>query len=133
MDMFGDFTDIEFPQRIVEPQRQTDIVYVLYFIAPGGKPVYFYVGQSTKGLWRLDDYLSGQFSATTDFKVKQGIEYLRSQGFCSIRVKYKECRNPRNEEKAIICHLLEQGFCLLNCFPGYEYIKNRERASKRRA
>ena len=124
MNLLGDFVDIEFPQR-------TGIVYVLYFTESKGTPVPFYVGQSERGIYRFSDYLSGHFKAPTDFRVKEGILYLRCRGL-SIRVKHKESPNRTAEEQTIISRLHSKRFHLLNDLSSYKYREADEAAERNR-
>lgn len=111
MPLFDDFNDIEFP-------RSGDIIYVIYFRA-NDKNRYFYIGQSSRNIGRLGDYLSAKFSASTDFKVGEAIKYLFSIGY-KVGVKYKESKNREVDEKSLLDELRKK-YKMLNDLPGYDY------------
>lgn len=117
---FSDFVDIEFP-------IDKNIVYILYFKKNKvGQEIPFYVGMSSKGIGRIGDYISGKFSAPTDFKVGEAILYLQELGL-NIRLKYKSSENRKCLEKEIIDFMKKnKKFQLLNDFKGYNYKKSTE-------
>ena len=108
-----------------EVPTQNNIVYVLYYIKPDeAAEIPFYVGESTRHLGRLGDYLSAKFSASTDFKVGVAIRQFRSLGF-QVGIKYRESSKRRDDEKEVIKQLRQQ-FKLLNDLPGYDYKRSNE-------
>ena len=111
MSLFDGFNDIEFP-------RCRDIVYAIYFQVHD-KDTYFYVGESSRHIGRLGDYLSAQFSAPTDFKVGEAIKYLLSIGY-EVGVKYKESQSRKVDEKSVLDELRKNSK-MLNDLPGYDY------------
>lgn len=122
MPLFDDFNDIEFP-------RSGDIIYVIYFRA-NDKDRYFYVGETCRNIGRLGDYVSGEFSAQTDFKVGEAVKYLFSFGY-KVRVKYKESQNRQVDEKSLLDELRKK-YKMLNDLPGYKYQKADERKERLR-
>jgi hypothetical protein len=117
-DIFAGFEDIEFP-------RSGDIVYALYFRWRDEK-ITFYIGQSSRHLGRLGDYISAKFSCCPDFKVGEAIKYLRSRNL-DVRFRYRQSADPKEEEKRLLQEekrrLKECGkeYRLLNEHPGYDY------------
>ena len=72
---FSTFAEMEFPQH-------RDIVYVfLYVPDEGAEPVPFYVGESSRHVGRFGDYMSANFTASTDFKVGEAVKYLQKSRF----------------------------------------------------
>lgn len=118
-----DFERIDFPTK-------AEIVYVVFFLK-GENEQYFYVGQSTRHIGRLGDYISANFTAATDFKVGQAIKYLREKGF-SVGVAYEETTNSKEKEQGIAQELRQLGFKLLNDLPGYDYRTARQDDEKRK-
>jgi hypothetical protein len=110
---FSDFQEMEFP-------RHRDIVYVFhYVIGDDNDAVPFYVGESSRHVGRFGDYMSANFSASTDFKVGEAVKYLRERG-ARIVVKFKESSDRREEEKQLL-HKLRHSVKLLNDLKGYRY------------
>lgn len=121
---FSDFVEIEFPQH-------KEIVYVLFFANDGNDyEAPFYVGESSRGIGRFGDYISANFSASTDFKVGEAIRYLRERGF-KVRIKYKEYEDRKAEERKII-NILQKKTRLLNELEGYNYTISNEAAERAR-
>jgi hypothetical protein len=120
MPLFEGFKDIEFP-------RYSDIVYAIYF-REHDKDTYFYVGESSRHIGRLGDYLSAKFSASTDFKVGEAIKYLLSIGY-EVGVKYKESQNRKVDEKSVLDEL-RRNSKMLNDLPGYDYNTADERIER---
>lgn len=110
---FSDFQEMEFP-------RHRDIVYVFHYVTDKvPEPVPFYVGESSRHVGRFGDYMSANFSASTDFKVGEAVKYLRKCG-ARIVVKYKETHDRREDEKLLL-HKLRRSVKLLNDLKGYRY------------
>jgi hypothetical protein len=109
----SDFQEMEFP-------RHKDIVYVFHFHTDKTpQPIPFYVGESSRHVGRFGDYMSANFSASTDFKVGEAVKYLRNYG-ARIFVKFKETHDRREEEKVLL-HKLRRSVKLLNDLKGYRY------------
>jgi len=110
---FSAFKEIEFP-------KHSDIVYVFYYVHSVGKePIPFYVGESSRHFGRFGDYISANFSASTDFKVGEAVKYLRERGFLVV-VKFQESLSRRKHEKQILDEL-GMTFHLLNELRGFRY------------
>jgi len=121
---FSDFVEMEFPQH-------KEIVYVLFFAnEENDYEAPFYVGESSRGIGRFGDYISANFSASTDFKVGETVRYLRERGF-KVRIKYKECEDRKAEERKII-NILQKKSLLLNELEGYNYTTSNEAAERAR-
>ena len=106
--------------RIPFNQICRSIVYILYAEKDGCcKP--FYVGESGRGLARLADYVSMQFSAATDFKVGQTIKYLEEDDW-NVSVEIIECKD-KEQRKALEKSKLEEigKASLLNSEASYNY------------
>jgi hypothetical protein len=112
--LLEDYNVIDFPTT-------PNIVYVLFFDMNGAE-VYFYVGQTSRHIGRLGDYVSGKFTAATDFRVGEAIKYLQEKKLV-IRVKYREVLNSKSEERDLI-QQLSRKFKLLNHLPAYNYLKS---------
>jgi hypothetical protein len=110
---FSDFHEIPFPDV-------GDIVYFLSFTKPKCEPVPFYVGQSSRHVGRFGDYVSGNFTASTDFKVGEAVKYLRQLGL-PVTIRFKESVNTRIDEAELIAAFKAQGLKLLNELEGYNY------------
>ncbi|RTL55590.1 MAG: hypothetical protein EKK46_06650 [Rhodocyclaceae bacterium] len=107
------FQEMEFPQH-------RDIVYVFHYLTDNAtEPVPFYVGESSRHVGRFGDYMSANFSASTDFKVGEAVKYLRKRG-ARILVKFKETHDRREDEKLLL-HKLRRSVRLLNDLKGYRY------------
>ena len=107
----SDFKDFEFPIN-------KNILYVLFF-RQSDKDIPFYVGQSSRNIGRFGDYLSANFSCSTDFKVGEAIKYLNDQGI-QVFVKIKASPDKKKEEKRIIDDF-QKSYNLLNNLPNYDY------------
>lgn len=68
--------------------------------------------------------MSGQFSAATDFKVGEAIEYIKQKGY-GVTVFYNASDEIEKEEKRLI-YELGMRFKLLNDLRGYNYLTARE-------
>lgn len=111
----SEFMDIVFPQH-------KNIVYIIYFIdKDSNEEILFYVGESSRGIGRFGDYLTAQFTASTDFKVGEAIRYIKEQGF-EVGIKYKESSNRKKEEQ-IYLKRFRRKYRLLNDLEGYNYKK----------
>ncbi len=110
---FDAFEEMEFP-------KHRDIVYVFHYVGvESGELLPFYVGESSRHVGRFGDYMSANFSASTDFKVGEAVKYLRQRGL-RVVVKFKESLDRKGEEKRILQHL-RGTFRLLNDLKGYRY------------
>lgn len=86
------FQSLDFPQTR----------YVVYIIGIEfrGTFVPFYVGQTSRDVaGRIGDYISGQFTASTDFKVGKAIYYFRCEG-CEIKVYFKKSEEDEKARRA---------------------------------
>lgn len=109
--MKDEWQEIKFPEN-------PNIVYVIYAEKNGThKPIY--VGSSGRNIGRFGDYVSMQFSASTDFKVGLAIRYLESNSFVVV-IRYKSSRERRSEERELL-EESESKFNLLNQLSGYDY------------
>ena len=76
----------------------------------------FYVGESGRNIGRLGDYVSAQFTASTDFNVGQAAKYFAAKGF-RVAVFYKPMAT-RNAAKQLqdeyVKRLRANGAMLLN-------------------
>ena len=110
---FNEFAEMHFPNH-------RDIIYVLLYVREGkGQPIPLYVGQSSRHIGRFGDYLSANFSASTDFKVGEAVRYLRSEGH-SVVIRYRESDDRKRDERTVINNL-RKTFPLLNDLEGYNY------------
>ncbi|SIT40095.1 conserved hypothetical protein [Paraburkholderia piptadeniae] len=109
----SEFDVMRFPDR-------GSIVYVLLYV-PGSEneAVPFYVGESSKHVGRIGDYVTANFSASTDFKVGEAVRYLQSKGL-PVLMKYKESGDRKAEER-IVLDRLRSTYRLLNDLKGYDY------------
>lgn len=113
-DILHDFIEMEFP-------TYCDIVYVIHYLKDGETvPTPFYVGQSSKHVGRIGDYISAKFSASTDFKVGEAVRYLRTLGF-RVVIRYKKSSDRLAEEGRILQTLAPNCRLLLNNLAGYKY------------
>jgi len=97
-----------------------NIIYVIIFARKGesqGVPIY--VGESSKHVGRLGDYISAKFSACTDFRVGEAMRYLQSLGY-DVLMKYMQSHNRKDEERNLI-NSLRGSFRLLNDMGAYKY------------
>ena len=110
---FEGFTTITFP-------RDEEIVYVLCFRARGSleeRP--FYIGESGRGTRRLNDYITAQFAAPTDFKVGVVVQVLQEAG-AEVTVKFKLSTDRKTEEARLIKEA-EGNYPLLNNEASFNY------------
>lgn len=119
---FSAFQEIEFP-------RHRDIVYILHYVR-NDVPLPFYVGESSRHVGRLGDYVSANFTAATDFKVGEAARHLLGQGL-RVVVKFQESANRKADEKRILQEL-RRTYRLLNDIPGYNYEKADETDERKR-
>ena len=110
--MWQEFKTVPFPQ-------EADIVYVVG-IEGDGKFFPIYVGESSRYIGRMGDYLSSNFKAPTDFKVGKTIKLLMEQGQ-NVVFKYKISLNKKLEEGKFIKKFKEEGYYLLNNVDSYDY------------
>jgi hypothetical protein len=109
------FSEMVFPS-------QRNIVYVLCCSGHNESPlVPFYVGQSSRHVGRFGDYISANFSASTDFKVGEAVRYLLSVGL-QVTIKYQETENRKTDERILIETLKGDGYVLLNDLRNYDYL-----------
>jgi hypothetical protein len=107
------FQSLDFP-------KHRDIVYVLCYKRNNDDKICpFYIGESSRHVGRLGDYLSANFSASTDFKVGEAIRYLHQLG-CHVEVKFKESSDRKSEEKSLLQEV-KKTYKLLNDLDGYNY------------
>jgi ABC-type transport system involved in Fe-S cluster assembly fused permease/ATPase subunit len=110
---FSAFETISFP-------TDEDIVYVLCFkchVTAQATP--FYVGESARGTRRLNDYITAQFAAPTDFKVGVVVRALQAAG-AEVLIKFKRSTR-RKEEEATLVQDLSIKYQLLNREPSFNY------------
>lgn len=107
-----DFIALEFPKNI-------SAVYIIFLIK-NGEELPFYVGETGRFLGRVNDYLSANFKAATDFKVGEAIKYFQELG-CRVIIKYRSSENRKNEQDDLIRHFQNSGIRLLNELAGYNY------------
>ncbi len=110
---WSEFEQLRFPTH-------GDIVYVLCYAAQeGDSPVPFYVGESSRHIGRLGDYLSAKFTAPTDFKVGEAIRHFHDLGY-SVTFMHKKSSSRKADEKSLLKKLKDSGFLLLNDLRGYK-------------
>jgi hypothetical protein len=110
---FQGFHSITFP-------RDEEIVYVLCFKRPGSEEeVPFYIGESGRGTRRLNDYITKQFAAPTDFKVGVVVKALQDAG-AEVTVKYKVSADRKAEEARLIKEAASHN-SLLNHVASFNY------------
>jgi hypothetical protein len=123
---FEKFNTVHFPPAKGSlPGPGDGFIYVFFWVADGVENP-FYVGQTQRLSGRMDDYLSASFQASTDFRVGEAVKYLHDVKKYPVVVKYRASTDPPKEEYEIIRDLLMEGTWLLNCFPGYDYLKANE-------
>ncbi len=111
---FTDYASLPFP-------KDGCVVYVFCFKSEGSTAYTpFYVGESSRGVGRIGDYISAKFSASTDFKVGRTSQHLLELG-CDVTVFYKAASDRKTEEKRLAKQLRISGVALLNDIPGYDY------------
>lgn len=119
---YSDFNEFVFP-------RHGDIIYVIGFkrdrvnaIEQKTHFIPFYVGESTRSVGRFGDYIASKFTASTDFKVGQAIQYLHERG-CEVVVRYKGSLDRIADERALIHSIKNTGHKLLNDLGSYIYTE----------
>ena len=115
----GPFTELPFPEH-------SELVYVLCYSRPGAtefRP--FYIGETGRGLGRFGDYLSAQFTASTDFRVGRAVRRLREHG-SNVTIFWKASPDRAAEEKTLIKLARGVGYSLLNDVAGYDYRSAKE-------
>jgi hypothetical protein len=123
---FEKFSTVHFPpEKGSLPGTSDGFIYVFFWVANGVENP-FYVGQTRRLQERMDDYLFASFQASTDFRVGEAVKYLNDIKNYPVIVKYRASTDPPKEEYEIIRELLMEGTWLLNCFPGYDYLKANE-------
>ncbi len=105
---YSNFNSLPYPEI-------KDIVYIIG-VSTDSDFHPFYVGQSSRNIGRFGDYISAKFSAATDFKVGQAIEYLTNSGY-KVEFKYRSSLVRLLEEKELI-NLINP---ILNTMKGYDY------------
>src|SRR6266566_3359471 len=105
---------MKLPKKTFPFPTEGEIIYVIGFDNEG-QFVPFYVGRSDRSIGRIGDYVSGNFSASTDFKVNRAVERLRQTGKVVV-VRFDECTDSRGEERKSIEQFRGMGFILLNDF-----------------
>ena len=123
--LLQEFAELPFP-------KQSDIVYVLCFANPVAQtePIPFYVGESSRHVGRIGDYVAAKFSASTDFKVGEAVKHFRALGF-EVKFMYKESKDRKAEEDALIKSLEGKSFLLLNKMKGYDYRAGGEKTERK--
>ena len=109
--MWQEFKTVPFPQ-------ESNIVYVVG-IEESDKFFPIYVGESSRHIGRMGDFLSANLSAPTDFKVGKVVNLLREQGK-NVVFKYKASSNRKQEEAKFIRRFQEEGYDLLNNVDNYD-------------
>ena len=110
---FDAFDEWEFPKHF-------DIVYVFHYVRSESTDLRpFYVGESSRHVGRFGDYMSANFSASTDFKVGEAVKYLHQRGL-RVVVKFRKSLDRKADEKHLLQNL-RGTFRLLNDLKGYRY------------
>src|SRR5208337_3975698 len=123
---FEKFSTVDFPPpKGSLPGPGKGFIYVFFWVADGVENP-FYVGQTERLSGRMDDYRLASFKAGTDFRVGEAVKYLNGINNYPVIVKYRASTDPPKEEHEITRDLLLEGTWLLNCFPGYDYLKANE-------
>ena len=112
MKSFNGYRTISFPAN-------SDIVYIIG-VEERNKFIPIYVGESSKNIGRIGDYVSAQFSAATDFKVGIAIKYLMKKEH-KVIIKYKNSSDRKKEQNDAMGEIKIDGFRLLNDLGGYDY------------
>lgn len=120
---FKDFASLEFPSNI-------NAVYIIHF-AKDNEEVPFYVGETSRFLGRISDYIAANFKAPTDFKVGEAIKYFQEKGY-GVVIKYKPSEDRKEDEKEIIKLFQDSGTRLLNELIGFDYKKANEAEERER-
>lgn len=123
----GEQIELDSFDRIPLTEGGSDIAYLL--VVRGEQGVFpFYVGETGRGVGRLGDYLSAQFSACTDFVVGTAIQWLRDAGF-EVEFLFRstapgEAARKQEERRLIELASERVGGVLLNDtakYPRYDY------------
>lgn len=127
VNLLEEYQTIPFP-------REGSAVYVIGIQYPA-RFVPVYVGESGRLSGRVGDYISAQFTASTDFKVGTAIRTFLAHG-CDVVMKYQTFDGGkmarRAEEARLIKGFKAQGFELLNDLKDYDYrTADREVETKR--
>ena len=120
---------MDLPTRTIPFPTERDIVYVVGF-QRDAEFVPIYVGESTRNIGRFGDYVSGQFSAQTDFKVGIAVKHLNKLGF-QVVIRYDETKNRKDDERRILAELRKK-YRLLNDLKGYAYRTAQESEERER-
>jgi len=110
---------VEYEWRELQFPQNSNIVYIIYAKKNDTKKA-IYVGRSSRNIGRFGDYVSKQFSASTDFKVGTAIGYLQQNGF-SVSIKYRNSKDIRGEEKKLLDKTKQEYGVLLNDMKNYKY------------
>ena len=124
---FRGFTAIEFPTRETVEARLRALrggyVYAVTFTAPGGSRKVFYVGETGRLCDRVWDHIQAYFAAATDYKVGEGIRYLREKGYHVkfwYRASHETGKVRRADERKLVSAFGGRS-ALLNGIKGYDY------------
>ena len=111
-EILKDFESFNFPLF-------SDIIYIVG-IQGEVNFIPIYIGESTRYLGRMGDYISAQFNTPTDFKVGEAVKYIQSKGF-PVGVKFKATKNRREDEIKYLNDIRTLGFKLLNDLSSFDY------------
>jgi len=134
--MFEEFDTLDFPTLTAIRSSSADYlagayVYVIFWAAPGGPEIPFYVGQTEQSLRnRMWDYCSAQFQASTDFWVGEAIKYLREEKGCRITLRHRTTTESRKDEEDLIRELQVSGPRLLNGLKRHRYQTDEREAER---
>jgi len=106
------FIEIPFPSK-------KEIVYQIGIILNDSFSP-FYIGQSSRNIGRLGDYISAKFSASTDFKVGEAVRYLYNKNY-QVVVRYSPSDNKLEDESRLLIKCKRIGLPMLNDLKGYDY------------
>lgn len=87
-----DFHTFEFPNA-----KSRNVVYYLTYGSASAEEVPFYVGESSRHIGRIGDYITANLSAPTDFKIGVACRYLQELGF-TVKMHYAEVEDRRKAE-----------------------------------
>lgn len=107
------FIKIPFPEY-------KNIVYIIG-IDVGEKFYPFYIGESSRSIGRFSDYISANFSASTDFKVGEAVKFFKEQNYI-VSIKFQKSDDRKREEIELTKNYRNKYF-LLNDLVGYDYEK----------
>lgn len=108
------FIEIPFPT-----EEEKNIVYILG-IKKEDEFIPFYVGQSSRNFGRFGDYISANFSASTDFKVGTAIKLFFKKNK-PVSIRYRKAIENKIEENKLISEFRINEFKLLNDISNYDY------------